>query len=98
MAAVEASGGIMNLTMPVSPLLIIPYSTLGVLALFMPNPNLTITGMVATSTDTSNRSGFNDLDNGLFAMLYSPTNTSSVVCRVASVSCPDMAGMAISLK
>ncbi len=58
-----------NLNMPVSPLLIIPYSTLGANALFMPNPNLTITGMVATSTDTSNRSGFNDLDDGLFALL-----------------------------
>ena len=60
----------MNLNMPVSPLLIIPYSTLGANALFMPNPNLTLTAMVATSTDTSNRSGFNDLDDGLFAMLY----------------------------
>ncbi len=58
-----------NLNMPVSPALIIPYSVLGANALFMPNPNLTITGMVATSTDTSNRSGFNDLDDGLFAIL-----------------------------
>ncbi|MCF7673866.1 MAG: carbohydrate porin [Akkermansiaceae bacterium] len=58
-----------NLNMPVSPALIIPYSVLGASAVVMPNPNLTITGMVATSTDTSNRSGFGDLDDGLFAML-----------------------------
>lgn len=58
-----------NLNMPVSPALIIPYSVLGASAVVMPNPNLTITGMVATSTDTSNRSGFSDLDDGLFAML-----------------------------
>ena len=58
-----------NLTMPVSPALIIPYSTLGGVALFMPNPNMTITGMVATSTDTSNRSGFDDLDDGMFGLL-----------------------------
>lgn len=58
-----------NLTMPVSPALIIPYSVLGATALVMPNPNLTITGMVATSTDVSDRSGFDDLDDGLFAIL-----------------------------
>ena len=58
-----------NLSMSVSPALVIPYSTLGATALFMPDPNLTILGMVGTSTDTSNRSGFDDLDDGLFAML-----------------------------
>ena len=58
-----------NLNMPVSPALIIPYSVLGANALFMPNPNLSITGMVATSTDTSNSSGFDDLNDGLFAIL-----------------------------
>jgi len=58
-----------NLNMPVSPALIIPYSTLGGVALFMPNPNTTITGMVATSTDTSNHSGFHYLDDGKFALL-----------------------------
>ena len=58
-----------NLNMPVSPALIIPYSVLGANALVMPNPNLTITGMVATSTDTSNSSGFDALDDGLFAIL-----------------------------
>jgi len=58
-----------NLTMPVSPALIIPYSILGATALVMPNPNLTITGMVGTSTDVSDRSGFDDLDDGLFAIL-----------------------------
>jgi porin len=58
-----------NLTMPVSPALIIPYSVLGATALVMPNPNLTITGMVGTSTDVSDRSGFDDLDDGLFAIL-----------------------------
>ena len=58
-----------NLTMPVSPALVVPYSVLGISGLAMPNPNLTISGMLATSTDTSNRSGFNDLDDGLFALL-----------------------------
>jgi hypothetical protein len=58
-----------NFTMPVSPALIVPYSTLGASALVIPNPNLMISGMLATSTDTSNRSGFNDLDDGLFALL-----------------------------
>lgn len=58
-----------NLNMPVSPALIIPYSVLGANALFMPNPNLSITGMVATSTDTSDSSGFDDLNDGLFAIL-----------------------------
>lgn len=58
-----------NLTVPVSPALIIPYSTLGGVALFMPNPNMTITGMVATSTDTSNSSGFDDFDDGMFGLL-----------------------------
>ena len=58
-----------NLTMPVSGALIIPYSVLGATALVMPDPNLTITGMVATSTDISNSSGFNDLDDGMFALL-----------------------------
>jgi carbohydrate-selective porin OprB len=58
-----------NLNMPVSPALIIPYSVLGGVALFMPNPNMTITGMVATSTDTSNRSGFDNFDDGMFGLL-----------------------------
>lgn len=59
----------MNLNMPVSPALIIPYSTLGGVALFMPNPNMTITGMVATSTDTSNSSGFDNFDDGMFGLI-----------------------------
>ncbi len=58
-----------NLNMPVSAALIIPYSTLGGVALFMPNPNMTITGMVATSTDTSDRSGFGNFDDGMFGLL-----------------------------
>ena len=58
-----------NLTMPVSPALIVPYSTLGGVALFMPNPNMTVTGMLATSTDTSNSSGFGTFDDGMFGLL-----------------------------
>ncbi|MDX2495503.1 MAG: carbohydrate porin [Desulfuromusa sp.] len=58
-----------NLNMPISPALIVPYSVLGGVALFMPNPNTTITGMVATSTDTSNRSGFDNFDDGMFGLL-----------------------------
>lgn len=59
----------MNLNMPVSAALIIPYSTLGVSALYMPNPDMTITGMVATSTDTSDSSGFDNFDDGMFGLL-----------------------------
>lgn len=58
-----------NLTMPVSGALIIPYSVLGGTVLVMPYKDLTITGMVATSTDTSNSSGFNDFDDGMFGLL-----------------------------
>ena len=57
-----------NLNMPLSPLLIVPNVTTGAMVMVLPNPNLTFTGMVATITDTSNRSGFNDFDDGLFAM------------------------------
>ncbi len=59
----------MNLNMPVSPALIIPYSTLGAAVLIMPSPDLTLTGMVGTITDTSNRSGFDNLDDGMFGLL-----------------------------
>ena len=58
-----------NLAMPVSPALTIPYSVLGGVALFMPNPNMTITGMMATSTDTSDSSGFDKFDDGMFGLL-----------------------------
>ena len=47
----------------------VPNVTTGAMALLMPDPNLTITGMVGTSTDTSNSSGFDNLDDGLFAIL-----------------------------
>jgi len=57
-----------NLNMPLSPLLIVPNVTTGAVVMVLPNPNLTFTGMIATITDTSNRSGFNDFDDGLFAM------------------------------
>ena len=57
-----------NLNMALSPLLIVPNVTTGAVAMVLPNPNLTFTGMIATITDTSNRSGFNDFDDGLFAM------------------------------
>lgn len=57
-----------NLNMAVSPLLIVPNVTTGVTALFLPNPNLTFTGMIGTITDTSDRSGFSDFDDGLFAL------------------------------
>lgn len=59
----------MNLVAPVSPALIIPYSVLVGGVIVMPNENLTITGMVGTSEDTSNHSGFHYLDDGKFAML-----------------------------
>lgn len=58
-----------NLNMPVSPALIVPYSALAAAAFYMPSPNLTITGIVSTSSDTSNHSGFDMLDDGLNAML-----------------------------
>jgi porin len=59
----------MNLALPVSPALILPYSVLGGVALYMPNPNMTITSMVATSTDTSDISGFDKVDDGKFGLL-----------------------------
>lgn len=59
----------MNLAMPLSPALIVPYSVLGAAAVSMPSPNLTITGLVCTSSDTSNNSGFNKFDDGLTALV-----------------------------
>ena len=58
-----------NLIMPLSPLLIVPNVTTAGTAVWMPNPNLQVTGMVGTITDTSNTSGFDDFDDGLFGML-----------------------------
>ena len=58
-----------NLTMPVSPALMVPYSTLGASAVLMPGPDLSITALVGTSTDTSNSSGFDYFDDGLFTLL-----------------------------
>ena len=58
-----------NLTVPVSGGLIIPYSVLGGTFLVMPYKDLMITGMVATSTDTSNNSGFDNFDDGMFGIL-----------------------------
>ena len=58
-----------NLNMPISPAMIIPYSTLAAAAIYMPSPNLTITGLVGTSSDTSNHSGFDMLDDGLTALV-----------------------------
>ncbi len=59
----------LNLSMPLSPGLIVPYSALSAAAFYMPSPNLTITGLVCTSSDTSNNSGFNKLDDGLTALV-----------------------------
>ncbi len=52
-----------------SPLLVAPNVTTGAVALWMPNEKLQITGMVGTITDTSNRSGFNDFDDGLYGTI-----------------------------
>ncbi len=57
-----------NLNTALSPVMGAPNVTTGAVALYMPSPNLTITGMVGTNTDTSNSSGLNDFDEGLFAM------------------------------
>jgi len=59
----------MNLAMPISPALIVPYSVLGAAAVYMPSPDLTITGLVVTSSDTTNNSGFSKLDDGLTALV-----------------------------
>ena len=59
----------MNLALPVSPALIIPYSVLGGAVIVMPTPDLVITGMVGTSEDTSDHSGFDYLDDGKFGLL-----------------------------
>jgi len=59
-----------NLNMQTSgPALMIPNVTTAASALYMVDPNLTISGMVGTSTDTSNSSGFDNFDDGLFAIL-----------------------------
>lgn len=59
----------MNLNMPVSAGLIVPYSALAAAAFYMPSPGLIITGIVCTSNDTSNHSGFDMLDDGLAALV-----------------------------
>jgi len=59
----------LNLAMPLSPVLIVPYSVLGVAAVYIPSPDLIITGLVCTSSDTSNNSGFHKLDDGLTALV-----------------------------
>ena len=51
-----------------SPLLAVPNVTTGGSVLLFPSPNLTFTGLVGTITDTSNSSGLNDFDDGMFAM------------------------------
>ena len=58
-----------NLNMPTSPALIVPYSALGIAAIYMPTPDLTITALVSTINDTSNHSGFDMLDDGLTAIV-----------------------------
>jgi porin len=58
-----------NLNMPISPALIIPYSVLGAAAFYVPRPNMVITGLVCTSNDTSNSSGFHKLNDGLTALI-----------------------------
>ena len=59
----------MNLSMPTSPALIVPYSMLAAAAVYMPSPNLTITTLVGTSSDTSDHSGFDMLNDGLTALM-----------------------------
>ena len=51
-----------------SPLLAAPNVTTGGSLLLFPYPNLTFTGLVGTITDTTDRTGFNDFDDGMFAM------------------------------
>ncbi len=58
-----------NINMPISPALIIPYSVLGAAVFYVPLPNLIITGLIHTSNDTSNHSGFDMLDDGLTALI-----------------------------
>ena len=58
-----------NLNMPISPALLVPYSVLGAAAFYIPTPNLLITGLVCTTNDTSNSSGFHELNDGLTALI-----------------------------
>ncbi len=51
-----------------SPLLAVPNVTTGVSLLLFPSPDTTFTGLVGTITDESNSSGFDDFDDGMFAM------------------------------
>jgi len=59
----------LNLVAPVSPALIIPYSSLAVGSLIMPIPDLAIQLAAGTSEDTSDSSGFDDIDDGKWALL-----------------------------
>lgn len=51
-----------------SPLLAVPNVTTVVSLLLFPSPDMTFTGLVGTITDESNSSGFDDFDDGMFAM------------------------------
>ncbi len=57
-----------TLNTALSPLLAVPNVTTGGSVLLFPSPYLTFTGLVGTITDTSNSSGLNDFDDGMFAM------------------------------
>ena len=52
-----------------SPLLVAPNVTTGGTILWMPNEKLQIIGMVGTITDTSNTSGFDNFDDGLYGTI-----------------------------
>jgi len=58
----------MNLVAPVTPALIVPYSSLAAGTLIMPTPDITIQLAVGTSEDTSDSSGFDDIDEGKWAL------------------------------
>jgi len=59
----------LNLVAPVTPALIIPYSSLAAGTLIMPTPDITIQMALGTGEDTSHSSGFDDIDEGKWALL-----------------------------
>lgn len=59
----------MNFALPVSPLLIIPYSVMGATVLVMPTSDLTLMGMVGSIEDTSSTSGFKEFEDGKYALV-----------------------------
>ena len=53
----------------VTPTILIPASTVGVGAVFLPNPNLNVTALVTSATECTKSNCFDDLDDGGIALV-----------------------------